>query len=170
MHNARESSAEEGKADVLSDHGSERRRVVGTGGVAHGEYRWVYRWHWTIRAMHRLAALSLLVLIVTGSYIGRPGTRIEIDGPDLPRRLTAKLSPHQVDVGELLALSALREQEPAVLVAFGVQPECVALGVGLSAPVSSALDGLVADAGARLRSWGHLGSVDTACTAVVGRS
>jgi hypothetical protein len=30
--------------------------------------------------------------------------------------------------------------------------------------------GLVADVGARLRSWGHLGSVDTACSAVVGRS
>ena len=99
-----------------------------------------------------------------------PGTRIEIEGPDLPRRLTTKLSPHQVDVGELLALSALREQEPAVLVALGVQPECVALGVGLSAPVSSALEGLVADAGARLRAWGHIGSVDTACDAGVGRS
>ncbi len=39
---------------------------------AHGEYRWVYLWHLPIRAMHWLAALSLLVLIVTGFYIGRP--------------------------------------------------------------------------------------------------
>ncbi len=72
-------------------------------------------------------------------------------------------------MGELLALSALRETEPAVLVAFAAQPESVAFGVGLSASVSSALDGLVADAAARLRAWGHLGSMDTACTAVVGR-
>lgn len=38
----------------------------------HGEYRFVYLWHWPIRAMHWLAAASLLVLVVTGFYIGRP--------------------------------------------------------------------------------------------------
>jgi len=118
-------------------------------------------------ALESARRVLLLDAIEFGSA---PGTRIEIDGPDLPRRLSAKLSPHQVDVGELLALAALRDTEPPVLVAFGVQPACVALGVGLSAPVSAALDGLIADAGARLRAWGHLGSVDAASDAVVERS
>lgn len=36
------------------------------------EYRWVYLWHWPIRAMHWTAALCILVLIVTGFYIGQP--------------------------------------------------------------------------------------------------
>ena len=35
-------------------------------------YRWVYMWHWPIRAMHWLAAISLVVLVVTGFYVGRP--------------------------------------------------------------------------------------------------
>lgn len=35
-------------------------------------YRWVYVWQWPIRAMHWLAAGSLVVLIVTGFYIGEP--------------------------------------------------------------------------------------------------
>jgi len=35
-------------------------------------YRWVYLWHWPIRAMHWIAAISLFVLVVTGFYIGRP--------------------------------------------------------------------------------------------------
>ena len=35
-------------------------------------YRWVYLWHWPIRTMHWIAALSLFVLVVTGLYIGRP--------------------------------------------------------------------------------------------------
>jgi Ni/Fe-hydrogenase b-type cytochrome subunit len=35
-------------------------------------YRWVYMWHWPIRAMHWLAAGSLVVLVATGFYIGRP--------------------------------------------------------------------------------------------------
>jgi Ni/Fe-hydrogenase b-type cytochrome subunit len=37
-----------------------------------GEYRWIYIWHWPIRAMHWVAAVSILVLAVTGLYIGRP--------------------------------------------------------------------------------------------------
>jgi len=35
-------------------------------------YRWVYLWHWPIRAMHWLAFASIAVLVVTGFYIGRP--------------------------------------------------------------------------------------------------
>lgn len=34
--------------------------------------RWVYLWQWPIRAMHWAAALSIVVLVVTGFYIGRP--------------------------------------------------------------------------------------------------
>ena len=37
-----------------------------------GHYRWVYLWHWPIRAMHWAAALSIVVLIGTGFGIGRP--------------------------------------------------------------------------------------------------
>ena len=37
-----------------------------------GQYRWVYLWSWPIRAMHWIAALSIVVLAVTGFFIGRP--------------------------------------------------------------------------------------------------
>lgn len=37
-----------------------------------GRYRWVYLWSWPIRAMHWVAALSIVVLAVTGFFIGRP--------------------------------------------------------------------------------------------------
>lgn len=37
-----------------------------------GEYRWVYLWGWPIRAMHWVAAGSLVVLVATGFYIGGP--------------------------------------------------------------------------------------------------
>lgn len=35
-------------------------------------YKRVYLWHWPIRAMHWLAAGCLVVLVITGFYIGRP--------------------------------------------------------------------------------------------------
>jgi Ni/Fe-hydrogenase b-type cytochrome subunit len=37
-----------------------------------GHYRWVYLWHWPIRAMHWIAALSIVLLVFTGFFIGRP--------------------------------------------------------------------------------------------------
>jgi Ni/Fe-hydrogenase 1 B-type cytochrome subunit len=37
-----------------------------------GEYHWVYLWEWPIRAMHWLAVACIVVLVVTGFYIGRP--------------------------------------------------------------------------------------------------
>lgn len=37
-----------------------------------GNYRWVYLWHWPIRAMHWVAVGCIVVLVVTGLYIGKP--------------------------------------------------------------------------------------------------
>lgn len=36
------------------------------------EYQSVYLWHWPVRAMHWVAAVCVIVLVVTGLYIGRP--------------------------------------------------------------------------------------------------
>jgi Ni/Fe-hydrogenase b-type cytochrome subunit len=40
--------------------------------LGHPEHRWVYLWHWPIRAMHWAAAISIVALFLTGFYIGRP--------------------------------------------------------------------------------------------------
>ena len=37
-----------------------------------GDYHWVYLWGAPLRAMHWVAVLSIVVLVVTGFYIGRP--------------------------------------------------------------------------------------------------
>ena len=36
------------------------------------QFKGVYLWHWPIRAMHWIAAACIVVLVVTGFYIGRP--------------------------------------------------------------------------------------------------
>lgn len=55
--------------------------TAGTSGPTAGEhftdravrgYRWVYLWHWPIRTMHWTAAAAILVLVVTGLFIGTP--------------------------------------------------------------------------------------------------
>jgi len=37
-----------------------------------GDYRWIYIWHWPIRAMHWIAVACIVSLVITGLYIGRP--------------------------------------------------------------------------------------------------
>jgi Ni/Fe-hydrogenase 1 B-type cytochrome subunit len=36
------------------------------------EYRWVYLWRWPLRVTHWVSAVTVVVLIVTGFYIGAP--------------------------------------------------------------------------------------------------
>ncbi|MEE8573127.1 MAG: Ni/Fe-hydrogenase, b-type cytochrome subunit, partial [Gemmatimonadota bacterium] len=36
------------------------------------EYRWVYLWRWPLRVTHWVSAITVVVLVVTGFYIGAP--------------------------------------------------------------------------------------------------
>jgi hydrogenase maturation protease len=90
--------------------------------------------------------------ITTGAVAG---TVVELARRDLPRRLSLNMSPHQVDLREVLALIDLRGTLPGDAAAIGVEPARVELGEPLSAPVSAAMDAMVQGAIARLRAWGH---------------
>ena len=39
---------------------------------ASGDYRWVYLWGLPLRSMHWIAAICIVVLVITGLYIGNP--------------------------------------------------------------------------------------------------
>ena len=84
-----------------------------------------------------------------------PGSRIELDRAEIPRYLGLKLSPHQLDLREVLALAELRGTLPLETLAVGVQPERVELSLDLSSPVAAKLHGVVADIEDQLRRWGH---------------
>lgn len=82
-----------------------------------------------------------------------PGTLSVLKDAEVPRVLAQKLSPHQIDLREVLALAALRGTLPAELVALGVQPAVVALGTDLSPAVETRLSELVFLAAEQLRAW-----------------
>ncbi len=52
-----------------------------------------------------------------------PGSLVRVEGPDLPRQFGLKVSPHQVDVQDVLAVATLRGTFPPEAVAIGAQPE-----------------------------------------------
>ncbi|MDX1578888.1 MAG: HyaD/HybD family hydrogenase maturation endopeptidase [Gemmatimonadota bacterium] len=83
-----------------------------------------------------------------------PGTLVELEGEALPRFLSTKLSPHQIDLREVLALAELRGTLPEVVV-LGLQPGRVELEAKVGSEVEAALPRLVEAAVRRLAAWGH---------------
>jgi hydrogenase maturation protease len=101
------------------------------------------------------ARLLLLDAITAGK---EPGALIVLERHEIPRYLTTKISPHQVDLSDVLALAELRGTLPGQTVAIGLQPERVEMSTALSPSVERRLPAAVAAAISRLAIWGHLAS------------
>jgi hydrogenase maturation protease len=84
-----------------------------------------------------------------------PGTFIRLDGEAIPATLSKMISPHQIDLREVLAVTMLRGTFPYGAVAMGVQPETLATQVALSRVVAAQVDTVVDAAVAQLTAWGH---------------
>lgn len=103
---------------------------------------------WGMALLPELDDADVLILL-DAIESGRPaGTLVRISGEHVPRRLPPHLSPHEINLHELFALTDLRGTTPACVVALGVQPAVVDWHVGLTPRVAAAIDGL-ADAAAR---------------------
>jgi hydrogenase maturation protease len=91
-----------------------------------------------------------------------PGSIVRLEGAEVPRVLGQKLSPHQIDLREVLALAELRGTLPQELLALGIQPERIELVTELSPAVEARVGELVDLAAGALQEWGitcrHLGS------------
>ena len=74
----------------------------------------------------------------------RPGSLIRLEREEIPRHLHHKVSPHQIDLGEVFALAELRGTFPSRAVALGIEPADVELHHGLSPEVESTIPELVA--------------------------
>lgn len=84
-----------------------------------------------------------------------PGAFIRLEGTEIPATLALMVSPHQIDLREVLAVTMLRGTFPQSAVAVGVQPETLATQVALSKTVAARVDDVVAAAIAQLEAWGH---------------
>ena len=110
---------------------------------------------WGMNLLPQIEEAERLLLLDAVKGGQPPGTVVELVGDAIPRLFATKLSPHQIDLREVLALAEWRGTLPGRTVALGVQPEQVELGTELSAPVAQAIPALVARAIAVLREWGH---------------
>ena len=110
---------------------------------------------WGLSLLPVIEDAERLVLVDAIAAHAAPGEIIELTRERLPIYLSRKLSPHQVDMRDALAVAELRGHLPNDIVAIGVQPAVVELGTELSPDVAPRLDALVRTIISRLERWGH---------------
>lgn len=96
--------------------------------------------------------LILIDAIHTGE---EPGTIVELERAAIPRFLAHKLSPHQIDLKEVLALAELRGTLPDTAVAIGAEPATIEMRYHLSPGLEQRVDEIALAVVNRLAAWGH---------------
>jgi len=117
---------------------------------------------WGLTLLPVIEAASRVLLIDAIAAGGAPGALHVLERAQLPRYLATKVSPHQVDLQDVLAVAELRGTLPQETVAIGLQPEVVEMRCSLSDSVRTRLDDLVAAVVSRLAAWGHVAAATTA--------
>jgi hydrogenase maturation protease len=73
-----------------------------------------------------------------------PGSIVVLRGDEVPAFFTAKLSPHQVGLCDVLAALKLTDESPESLTLIGVQPVSLDLAMELSPQIAAILPSVVA--------------------------
>ncbi|HET8622351.1 MAG TPA: HyaD/HybD family hydrogenase maturation endopeptidase [Gemmatimonadales bacterium] len=110
---------------------------------------------WGIRLLPLIENAKRVLFLDAVDHGAAPGTPVVLRGPDLPHQLSLKLSSHQIDLREMLAVALLRGTSPADLTAVGAQPARVEPGTELTPALADRIDEVVALAMSQLEAWGH---------------
>lgn len=84
---------------------------------------------------------SLIILDVVKSG-NPPGTIIRLEGKDVPALFQKRISPHQLGLSDLLAVSQLTDRMPKQVVLFGIEPKSIETGLEMSEEVGRSIGSL----------------------------
>lgn len=101
-----------------------------------------------------LENVSHLILVDAVETGDKAGTLVRLSGAELPVALETKLSPHQMGLKDLLAVSKLVGHEPDEMVLIGVQPGSIEMGLELTDDVDAQLDDIVAKVLTEMEKYG----------------
>ena len=110
---------------------------------------------WGMNLLPSVETAGRLVLVDAINIGAEPGTCVLLERHQLPLLLSTKLSPHQIDVRDVLSLAEFRGTLPRDTVAIGLQPALVEMGIGLSPLIRTKIEDLLARVVQRLEAWGH---------------
>ena len=110
---------------------------------------------WGMNILHLIEQADRVIFLDAIRNGAEPGTLVRLERSDLPRFLSTKVSPHQIDLREVLAVAELRGTLPPDTVALGVEPEAVVLSTVLTPRIAAQVEDIVEAAMAQLAVWGH---------------
>lgn len=110
---------------------------------------------WGLNLLPLIEESGRLLLVDAINAGAAPGSLLTLERERLPMYFSQKISPHQIDLREVLALAEFRGTLPGDTVAIGVQPERIEMSTDLSPSVACQIDALAAAVVERLRQWGH---------------
>lgn len=113
---------------------------------------------WGLNLLPVIEDAERVLLVDAIDMAEAPGTLIRLSRERLPRYLATKISPHQVDLRDVLALAELRGTLPEDTTAIGLQPQIVALGTALSPLIAGRMEELMSAV------LDHLRAREPACT------
>lgn len=113
---------------------------------------------WGMNLLHFIEGADRVLILDAIDAGLDPGALAVLEREELPRFLDRSLSPHQVDLRDVLAVARFRGTLPAETVALGLQPDRVELHDGLSPLLEARLGTLLSAAVERLEAWGHAAS------------
>lgn len=102
----------------------------------------------------KLENITNLIMIDAVETGKAAGTCVRLSGQELPIALQTKVSPHQMGLKDLLAVSELTGHSPKEMVLIGVQPGSIEMEVGLTPEVEAQLETLVSNVLTELALWG----------------
>lgn len=109
---------------------------------------------WGMSLLPSIESADALIIVDAINVGWPPGMPVELEREELPRLLGVKLSCHQIDLRETIALADLRGRLPARAVAIGIQPLTLATGLVLSEPAARMVKPVAELVVARLLRWG----------------
>ena len=101
-----------------------------------------------------ISEADLLIVVDAIRNQDKPGTLYRLEGEEIPERIRAKNSLHQVDLLETLTLCQALDKVP-VTVILGVEPENIEdLGVELTSTIQTRVDPMIDRVLAELKRMG----------------
>ncbi len=93
--------------------------------------------------LHFLEGVDHLIVVDAANLGLPPGTIKRLEGEAVPAFLSQKVSPHEINLPELLFSAKLTGIYPKKVVVFGIQPQTIETSLDLSPPVAAQVEELV---------------------------
>ena len=110
---------------------------------------------WGMNLLPTIESAGRLLLVDAIDTGAEPGTYVVLERDQLPLFLSTKISPHQVDLQDVLSVAEFRGTLPRDTVAIGLQPARVEMSADLSPLIQHRMPVLIARVIERLEAWGH---------------